>query len=330
MYKKYLSLVALFPLMMSGCESNPNVDGYIFVATQKPESSIILYDTSKYNGDLNECVEWEYKITASKSKCVSGIKYRTNNKFNDVIVLCCSGGYASIVSYPGKEIIWENISVGANPHSVELLPSGNIVTCSSNDGIIRLYYSSSIVSDDLIEKMHAKEYVEYNLSSAHGLLYDPSSNTLWALGSDSLVEYSILGNDKDESLSVKATYSLPTKNGHDLSINTLNKNELFITTVTNVYCFNKISKEFNTTFDGSDKMNTSNVKGFGNNIYGNYYYVIPNYGINTPWEGSNEASWLTNVINKTYKNGNGIYETIDMKSSTNGFYKVFNYNKNYQ
>ena len=284
------------------------VNGNYIIACDQMKDRVVVYDMSKYDGvDLDNCAVWSYTPKSSSRVCVSGVKYRENTVYGDVVLICSSEGYAGVVTYPEGEEVWSVSYCGQNPHSIEILPTGDIVCASSNDKHIRLYRYGE-----------TKDYVDYELDSAHGVLWDPDKQLLWALGYSRLVSYKY----EDGALIVKKEYPLPGYGGHALSADFSDPDKLMVTTGTAVYSFSKQKRRFTRIMQFSDS-----IKGYGNDPCGDTFYCFPNKGIGRKWEKKYFAEWCTDTI---YFKAAGEDEFTEAKSSTCAFYKVYNFYGKYQ
>lgn len=271
--------------------------------------------------NLDNAEVWSYRSSVSTFNMISGVKHREDTVFGDVVIIVASQGYAGIVKYPEGEPVWEIDNCGWNPHSIEILPSGNVVCASSAGNSVRIYYTSRLLKGDMTG---ANEFAQYTLYDAHGVLWDPTEKVLWALGAYELIAYSVVkdsGSEKLEMISGKGG-SLPTSWGHDLSADFFDTGYLFVTTGSAVYRFCKATGKFDSKFDNYAKVSRSNVKGFGNNLNGNYVFCIPNGGSGTIWEDQVIASWCTNAIYYAYWKSEYFLYVKHCVSESSAFYKV--------
>jgi len=175
---------------------------------------------------------------------------------SQVVVSCASGGLATIATYPGGSMVWA-LDVGGsyNPHSVELLPNGNIAVAASDGNWVRVYASSQSSSDST--------YAQFNLTGAHAVLWDPQNNILWALGTTTLTALSIGGSAASPTLSevTSRNVTLPSSGGHEMAANWGDPNTLWISTSLNVYLFQKTTQVFYNAPGSTDR---TAVKGCGN------------------------------------------------------------------
>ncbi len=278
------------------------------------------------DGNLDKAEIWSYASGRTAS-----LKYRENTVYGNVIVTATYYMGMKIVKYPSKEVVWSGgkAVVGDNPHSVEILPSGNILSAASSGSSVRIFNNANV-----LKNKDALKYQEYTLSGAHGLLYDPTNNYVWALGSRDLVAYQVIDN-KDGTESLKkvdgfgGTLPMPAA-GHDLSADLTNPRYLWITNVRGVVRYDKLENKFELTFPNSDKLSVAGLKGYGNNRNNNFVWCFPNGGKGCEWENKSYASWSTDTIYFAASDGAGGFKIKSGKSPKSAFYKVRIFDGRYQ
>lgn len=299
----------------------------LVIACDQNKDRIVIYDLKNYkDGDSIDNYEvWDYSPKDSSYHLPSGVKYRENTVLGNVILTVASGGYAGIVTYPEKNLLWSTSDCGDNPHSIEILPDGNIVCAASHGSSVRLYYTWDLQYGSYV---FSDEYIEYSLEDAHGVLWDPEYDVLWAVGGYELVSYKMQGFGMDATLIEIGRYSLPTYWGHDLSADMTDTNYLWISTGESIYRFNKTTGEFDAEFDAYEILNKQDIKGFGNNRNGNYFYVLPNGGLT---EKTKEFStWNSDRIYYCRKDDSGNLILNELQSESCEFYKVRVFYGSYQ
>lgn len=257
---------------------------------------IIVYDLDLVgeDGDLTKAEIWSLDDGYSAS-----VKYREDTVFGDVI-LHTAHYNASIVNYETKEVIWSAPGVaGWGVHSIEILPSGNVVTACTTDGMLRIFNSANGVKNG--DEVKYVDYVE--VPGAHGVLWDPEYNCLWALGTSDLIAYQVIDNgDGTESLRKIGGMGgrLPTggQGGHDLSADLLDCRYLWITS-SKVLRFDKEEGTFSEKYPDSAKLNKNGVKGFGNNLNRNYIYTVAKYD-DPAWTAAGNEAYATDTITFGY------------------------------
>lgn len=148
-----------------------------------------------------------------------------------------------------------------NAHSVELLP-GNLLAAAAStadDG-------NRIMIFDL--KDGSKALFTDSLYSAHGLVWNDSGKSLFALGYDVLREYKLASGGH---LQLKEHWKIPGIGGHDLQP-TPDGMGLFVTEHEGAWRFDFDTHRF-TKIDGFP--DTENIKSVGQNKAGQYIFTVP-------------------------------------------------------
>jgi len=318
--KSALLLLLVFVLgLFCGCvppDTGPDPETFTgpkkVIITDQKNSALRIYDLN--NDDWSK-PEWEWTIDAPTFTHVDGVKYRFDplNKMN-VIALCSSGGYAAVVTYPGGEVLSYVPRAGNNPHSVEILPDGALVVASSTGNTIRIYDTSYY--GDISEY-----YTEVEFPSAHGVLWDPENEVLWALGMNAIQAYTVTKDHEMIPLENMRT-SLPSPGGHDLSPVYGDSDLMWVTTDSNVYQFRKSTGKFEKTYDGwKNLMLLGTVKGIGSFEDGTVVYAQQN---------GTYREWNTNLVTYGYYNPETeMYELRTREVPGSAFYKLRVFQKDY-
>lgn len=308
----------------------PTETSNLVLAGDQARKRVIVYDADCYDGkNLEKCVVWSH--TPDGAGIIAGLRYRSDTVFGNVILICGGGRFASIVTYNDAKTLWKTKNAGSNPHSVEILPDGNVVVGSSTDGKITLFHTSV-----LVEKPNTASaditYQTYKLDGAHGVLWDPEYQVLWALGNTELIAFRVQGSGENAVLvpepSMKA--KLPTNYGHALAADLTDVHALYLSSGYNVYRYDKKTKLFSDSYEGAVFMNRPNIKGFGNNPNGHFFYTYPNGGPGRKWASLNIAEWCTDTICYAYREENGTLKWKAMVSPSAAFYKVVPFYGEYQ
>lgn len=161
------------------------------------------------------------------------------------------GGGAALIDVRTREVVWYGLA-GDNPHSIEMLPDGNVVTTSSNDSLLSLH----VVDLGAPYDPYAPDRKDYELIDGHGLYWDDARQLLWALGGPVLDVYEY-DSDAYELIKVESiplpltpeSYSFRNgqrrlwPGGHDLSP-VPGKDRLYITVNHHIWEFDMTSREF--------------------------------------------------------------------------------------
>ncbi len=241
------------------------LDGRRVVAlADQLNASFVLIDLDAPDPTAPEAVIWEWKPTPALGFKQIGKTYANRIdeaiiRYSDVLgcyVICVtsSSGYMCVAKYPSGECVWEATASGYGPHSIDYLPDGNVVVaCSGNSdtqkGCIRIYSTTS------------DKYSNYNLVSAHGVLWDDESQLLWALGSSELRAYRV-GGTADNPKLIRAEGLGTTSGisgGHNLSVCSADTDYLWISG-SKVWLFQKSTGKVVSNYNGSDKISRGSVK----------------------------------------------------------------------
>lgn len=231
----------------------------------------------------------------------------------EVVLAAFGGKSASMVSFDDKkEELWRTDSTAQNPHACELIPCGVIAVAASNGGEIRFFDAAG----------DGKAFVSAKLADAHGLLWDPTLNVIWAVGGSVLTAYEVANSGKHITVTERTDLRviIPTGGAHDLQPYYGNTDFMWVTTGSAVYVYSKNAKQFLTDYTGAAKITRKNVKGIGNFADGSVVLITPDGGFKS-WTGADIDFYILT---------GGEFSHTSVKSTDGGFYKVRVWNKNYQ
>ncbi|MBK1788203.1 DUF6528 family protein [Prauserella cavernicola] len=170
------------------------------------------------------------------------------------LLTTASGGFAAVVPYPqGTGAYWAADVDGANnPHSIELLPDGNVAVAASTGGWLRVYTAS--------QGSRSTHYAEYPLEGGHGAVWDERRGVLWALGTHDLVALRVGGTPAEPELTAERVVPLPSTGGHDLQPVPGRPHQLWVTTESEVLLFDKARGTFSRNYPGAGAISREHVK----------------------------------------------------------------------
>ncbi len=158
-----------------------------FLATDITNHSVVVFDLNACEGDfellkndsMRGIVVWEWDSDDDpncKIKPGAGLdsaKFRYSPYYKkDVIIACSSSGWAGVIDYEEKSLLWE-YQVGEGPHSIEMLPNGDVVVaCSSDPGKLAYVPLSAGIT---------KPTTSIPSLWCHGVSWDPDLECLWVL-----------------------------------------------------------------------------------------------------------------------------------------------------
>lgn len=151
-------------------------------------------------GDLDPEQSWDDPDEA-KSRTLEGRRY---------LLTTASGGLAAVVDTATGASRWAaDLGGEVNPHSIELLPDGNVAVAASAGGWVRLYAAS--------QGSRATAHATFPLPGAHGVHWDGRTGLLWVLGDGELTGLRVGGTPDAPTLTAVRSAPLPDQGGHDLA-----------------------------------------------------------------------------------------------------------------
>ena len=161
------------------------------------------------------------------------------------LLMTASGGGIALIRLADKACLFY-AHIEGNPHSIELLPDGNIVSISSG-GLFTIWPvpegNDAINADSRLEPNPRGR--QYPTIGGHGCVWDEELQILWVLGYTELAGYKYNFNKKDPQLAKEFSIPVagtPAAGGHDL-YPVPNQRALFVTGV-GVGVFDIQKKEF--------------------------------------------------------------------------------------
>ena len=157
-----------------------------FITTDIINFSIVVYDLNLCEGDFSKLADdsaiiWEWKSREDPNchyankiiRSISGVKFRYSAYYKrDVVIACANFGWVGVIDYENCRLLWEcELPVG--PHSVEMLPNGDVVVGSA-DGDGAVFYIP--LSAGAVAPTHS-----IVSPSCHGVCWDPQAECLWVL-----------------------------------------------------------------------------------------------------------------------------------------------------
>ncbi|WCN01182.1 DUF6528 family protein [Streptomyces sp. M92] len=232
-------------------------------------------EDSRYD-DLDPGHSWTY-VSEVKSRTWQGKTY---------LLTTASYGFAAVVEHPGKNRYWAARVTDAagteksNPHSIELLPDGNVAVALSGSGEVRLYAAS--------RSPYATEYTSVPLTSAHGVHWDPATEMLWAVGSGQLAAYELNGPATGRTLVRAYATDLPgpvpgrAPGGHDLNAVAGEPDLFWVSTTDGLLQYSKSRRQFAPYVPSSCGGTLANVKAVSN-AGATVALTAPDGGLDRTW-----------------------------------------------
>ncbi|MDN3293054.1 DUF6528 family protein [Streptomyces ficellus] len=211
------------------------------------------------------------------------------------VLTSASYGFAAVVAYPSGERYWAGAlapgTIRVNPHSVELLPNGDVAVAGSTGDVVRLYAAGSGGRERGREpgpergrEPAGAAFAAYALDDAHGLQWDDRWRVLWALGRDRLVALKAGRERGLPALTRVFEVALPTPGGHDLGQVAGDPDRLWVSSGSAVYQYVKSAGRFVRDFAGAARISRARVKAVGDDpVTGQVLSTVPESGLAEPW-----------------------------------------------
>ncbi|MEJ3749868.1 DUF6528 family protein [Actinomycetes bacterium KLBMP 9797] len=208
---------------------------YYVATTEQVKNKVLVFDKNKAFTDAN--VHWSFSPGAGVWGNLSDVKIRSTSAQGWIALVAASGGKAGIVDIASEkhtelnDLKW-SATPGGNPHAIERIPGNGSVVVASSAGYLTVYAPSSVSNLASLAKVQT-----INLAGAHGVLWDPTYQLLWAIGKGTLRGYAVEGTYRSTRLRhYGAAVSLGSSNlGHDLQPDYSNTQRLLCTATDGVY-----------------------------------------------------------------------------------------------
>ena len=177
--------------------TDPASSGRVLIACGSNKVYIFDEFLARVSGSYKDGLMWEWNATTEASTL--GLSTSRMDHIDDAkpvndnkqILITSSYGWAALVEIASKKLLWYATGV-TNAHSAEILP-GNLIAVACAEGYVALFDASA----------PNRKLGQYELDSAHGVVWMSSVERLYAIGSTSLQKYRILNN----ALSLDQTYN---------------------------------------------------------------------------------------------------------------------------
>ncbi|MBO7746357.1 S-layer homology domain-containing protein [Paenibacillus sp. MWE-103] len=301
-----------------------SADTEMVAGVDQKDNKIVVYKQNRPDWNDGDAVVWSWSPTAKlgfrnidKYTNASDAKLRYSDFYGGyVAITTASGGFVGIIDYETKESLFSrNTIVENNPHSIELLPDGNIAVASSTGNTLTVYAASQGDSSGY--------YSQVTLPGAHGVTWDPKRNVLWAIGDYQVVGYAVTGTVERPVLTPREdlAYDLPPAQGdtgawgHDLYPVYGNDDLYWVVTGDNVFQFDAAAGTVTTEFEGYDDLYSRNIKSIGNQPFsGTVIRAVPNELLN--------PNWNTEKVDIFQPDGQGGYTQEQRIQNRETFYKA--------
>lgn len=226
----------------------------------------VIIDLAAHDPTAPNAILWRWAACADNGFEGLGYKHRIDDcklRYSErlgVYVACVtsSSGFMGIAEFPSGKKIWEAFAMGYGPHSIDYLPSGNVVVALSGNGHpdrceLRIYACDE-------SGVPTQEFYSLPYESAHGIVRDSDGKRVWALSNTCLTAFAVGGTTKAPTLEpIDGTGVAIPPPGHDLSLSPADPNRFYISS-RSVYLFDRASNTLAAEFDGSELIKAPAVK----------------------------------------------------------------------
>ena len=308
-----------------------------FFATDIKMTCLVIFDLNQYIGDLNALTDtrsfswiWDPE---SDPKChimpgagIDSAKLRYSPYFErDVVIACSSNGWAGVIDYEARSLLWE-YNIGDGPHSIEMLPNGDVVVAGSGNGST----TGKIAYVPLGAGFRAPVF-SIAAPSAHGVMWDPQNEVLWGLEMSRIVPYRVVNpGTKDAKLEPveEDIVSLKGDSGGHVLSPVLGQPGKYWVTAGKVWLFDANEKTLSNTMPNYTASNQRNVKGMVSFPDGTFVQTVGGVGKKTMYD------WSTPVLRigliRDYGDKGTLPLIKQIQFTNREFYKVFPVTKEYQ
>lgn len=161
------------------CNSvQPHIGGHSYVITSR-KGKVVLYDYAFQDWTNETSIVWQYDIESElgKQSCLNGQVTEAKWAAKGRVILMTTESGIAILAFPKKTLLFYSCP-GHSPHSIALLPDGNLVYAAFS-GFLALY---STRNRKQIFHLFPKQTID--LPTAHGVQWDEKGQLLWAFGRD--------------------------------------------------------------------------------------------------------------------------------------------------
>lgn len=308
-----------------------SIDHQILVCDIKNQT-IVQMDLNRCEGDFNnltsrDCVVWEW-CTLTDPNChfdlgigLDDAKIRYSSYWKrDVVIACSSSGWAAVIDYEAKSLLWE-AAFDNCPHSVELMPNGDMVlagSCNSrvNGELVYLPFSKGQFTASDIMKV----------PSCHGVQWDPVKGHLWVLAFFGVIGVGVDEENKFFQIDgVGAEFGEKDLSGHDLSPVYGEPGKYWVTAAYNVWQFDSETSTLTNVYDRVHAYSRKHAKGIAYFPDGTMVACVGGIGENLL------AGWATKALCvTTFKLPNEESDKNVVLFDDRDFYKVRTFCKEYQ
>ena len=247
---------------------------YRVAVSNSGDKSIDIYELTPFNTTPT-------LVKTFKNVGATGLNFR-HTQTNGEVVVCASGTEVTVLSYSTGKKIWSKTGIASSAHGAEILPNGVVAVASSTPNTLSFFDMNGTASKTL------------ELEDAHAVLWDPKYEVVWAAGYTEIRAYKVKLSNGTLTVTEDTSKRSPFNNtgAHDLAPVYYDKDKMWVSTFGKIYIYDKTTKKFSETIDGSNGIVCGRrVKGLGNFPDGSMITTYPDE------KATSLYTWTTEKIN---------------------------------
>ncbi len=207
------------------------------IVTEQTKNKIMVFDKNKSFTDANAYKT--FSPGAGGWYNLSDVRIRDTAQFGAIGLAAASGGKVGIWNITTEldqelnDVLW-SASPGGNPHALERIPNIGAFVAASSGGYLTVYGPTAISRPETLAQVQT-----VSLAGAHGVLWDPQNELLWACGDKVVKAYSVTGTYRNVRLKSAGKSVALSGLGHDLQPDYSNSGRIIVTDTYGVYSIDK-------------------------------------------------------------------------------------------
>lgn len=271
---------------------------YRVAVSNSGDKSIDIYELTPFNTTPT-------LVKTFKNVGATGLNFR-HTQTNGEVVVCASGTEVTVLSYSTGKKIWSKTGIASSAHGAEILPNGVVAVASSTPNTLSFFDMNGTASKTL------------ELDDAHAVLWDPKYEVVWAAGYTEIRAYKVKLSNGTLTVTEDTSKRSPFNNtgAHDLAPVYYDKDKMWVSTFGKIYVYDKTTKKFSETIDGSSGIVCGRrVKGLGNFPDGSMITTYPDEKTTSLY------TWTTEKLNFYFMYEGKLYFT-PIYTPNEHYYKV--------
>lgn len=312
-----------------------------FLACDIRNHSIVVFDLNAYEGDYEAMpyddsgIVWEWdsdKDPKCKIKPGAGIdaaKLRYSPYYKrDVVIACSSSGWAGVIDYNAKSLLWE-YEIGGGPHSIELMPNSGDIVVACSGGATEGKLSYVPLSAGATAPSH-----EIFCPSGHGVMWDPQNEQLWVLEYTQVFTCIVEGEGTKNAKLVRLTGTGDDFGGQDASGHAFTpvygEPGKYWVTAGKLWQFDSDTETLTRNFPRASSYNANGIKGIAGFADGTVVETVAEFGGKTTYDWSCGGFRIVTLEMSSGKVKQLMPKVTNVYFEDREFYKVHPFTKDYQ